>query len=218
MVVGQARSLKMPGVVRVFEALARQAREEHWGYEEFLHEVLSAEQTSRCDSAVRHRLREAPGTDSWGTSLPSKQTLAARLASASASSPRPRPSSCRSDEGGGDLIHNAFTESRRPPPPWKSHGKHERRESGRGNSGAREGDARQAVGTAQRLEFLADGLDDPDVDVLYAARPDLWPRPQRRKPNHGSRSVVRRHPHRRHVGHVVAEWKDRGTVRAFVWT
>ena len=59
MVVGQARSLKMPGVVRVFEALARQAREEHWGYEEFLHEVLSAEQTSRCDSAVRHRLREA---------------------------------------------------------------------------------------------------------------------------------------------------------------
>lgn len=59
LVVAQARSLKMPGVVRVFEALARQAREEHWGYEEFLHEVLSAEQTSRRDSAVRHRLREA---------------------------------------------------------------------------------------------------------------------------------------------------------------
>jgi DNA replication protein DnaC len=59
LVVTQARSLKMPGVVRVFEALARQAREEHWGYEEFLHEVLSAEQTSRRDSAVRHRLREA---------------------------------------------------------------------------------------------------------------------------------------------------------------
>src|SRR5258708_19568395 len=49
----------MPGVVRVFESLARQACEEHWGYEEFLHEVLSAEQTSRCDSAVRHRLRDA---------------------------------------------------------------------------------------------------------------------------------------------------------------
>jgi DNA replication protein DnaC len=43
----------------VYEALARQAREEHWGYEEYLHEVLSAEQTSRHDSAVRHRLREA---------------------------------------------------------------------------------------------------------------------------------------------------------------
>ena len=59
LVVAQARSLKMPGVVRVLESLARQAREEHWGYEEFLHEVLSAEQTSRRDSAVRHRLREA---------------------------------------------------------------------------------------------------------------------------------------------------------------
>src|SRR3984893_6395836 len=59
LVVAQARALKMPGVVRVLESLARQAREEHWGYEEFLHEVLSAEQTSRRDSAVRHRLREA---------------------------------------------------------------------------------------------------------------------------------------------------------------
>jgi DNA replication protein DnaC len=59
LVVTQARALKMPGVVRAFEAIARQAREEHWGYEEFLHEVLSAEQTSRRDSAVRHRLREA---------------------------------------------------------------------------------------------------------------------------------------------------------------
>src|SRR3984957_18228222 len=49
----------MPGLVRALEALARQATEEHWGYEEFLHEVLSAEQTSRRDSAVRHRLREA---------------------------------------------------------------------------------------------------------------------------------------------------------------
>ena len=59
LVVTQARALKMPGVVRAFEAIARQAREEHWGYEEFLHEVLSVEQTSRRDSAVRHRLREA---------------------------------------------------------------------------------------------------------------------------------------------------------------
>lgn len=59
LVVSQARALKMPGVARVLDALARQAREEHWGYEEFLHEVLSAEQTSRCESAIRHRLREA---------------------------------------------------------------------------------------------------------------------------------------------------------------
>src|ERR1700759_3427411 len=59
LVVAQARALKMPGVVRILESLAQRAREEQWGYEEFLHEVLSAEQTSRRDSAVRHRLREA---------------------------------------------------------------------------------------------------------------------------------------------------------------
>ena len=32
----------MPGLARVYEALARQAREEHWDYEDYLHEVLSA--------------------------------------------------------------------------------------------------------------------------------------------------------------------------------
>ena len=55
----QARALKMPGLARVYEALARQAREEHWGYEEYLHEVLSAEETSRRESAVKSRLRDA---------------------------------------------------------------------------------------------------------------------------------------------------------------
>jgi DNA replication protein DnaC len=59
LVVVLARALKMPGLARVFDALARQAREENWGFEEYLHEVLTAEQTSRCDSAVRHRVREA---------------------------------------------------------------------------------------------------------------------------------------------------------------
>ena len=59
LVAGKARALKMPGVVRVYEGLARQAREEHWGYEEYLHEVLSAEMTSRQESAVRARLRDA---------------------------------------------------------------------------------------------------------------------------------------------------------------
>jgi DNA replication protein DnaC len=49
----------MPGLARVYESVARQAREENWSYEEFLHEVLSAEQTSRRDSAVQHRVREA---------------------------------------------------------------------------------------------------------------------------------------------------------------
>src|SRR5512133_1809179 len=54
-----ARDLKMPGLARTFEALARQAREEHWGYEDFLREVLAAEQTSRRDSAVRQRIQDA---------------------------------------------------------------------------------------------------------------------------------------------------------------
>lgn len=55
----QARELKMPGAAREFEALARQAREEKWSFEDYLHEVLTVEVTSRCDSAVRHRLRDA---------------------------------------------------------------------------------------------------------------------------------------------------------------
>ena len=59
LVATQARTLKMPGLSRVYEALARQAREEHWGYEEFLRDVLEAEIVSRRDSAVRHRLAEA---------------------------------------------------------------------------------------------------------------------------------------------------------------
>lgn len=59
LIVTGARALKMPGLARAYEALARQAREEHWDYEDYLHEVLSAEQASRAESAVRHRLRDA---------------------------------------------------------------------------------------------------------------------------------------------------------------
>jgi DNA replication protein DnaC len=54
-----ARALKMPGVVRAFEALARHARAEGWSAEEYLVEVLQMELASRADSAVRHRIREA---------------------------------------------------------------------------------------------------------------------------------------------------------------
>jgi len=56
---GQARTLKMPGLLRAYEGLARQAREEHWTHEEYLHEILSVEVASRAESAVRQRLREA---------------------------------------------------------------------------------------------------------------------------------------------------------------
>src|SRR5256885_16502188 len=59
LVVAQTRALKMPGVARTFEALARQARDAHWPPEDYLHEVLTAEQASRHESVIRQRLREA---------------------------------------------------------------------------------------------------------------------------------------------------------------
>lgn len=59
LLVAQGRGLKMPGLLRAFEALARQAREEHWSYEDYLHEILAAEIASRHDSAVRQRIHDA---------------------------------------------------------------------------------------------------------------------------------------------------------------
>ena len=59
LVVAQTRALKLPGVARTFEALARQARDAHWPHEDYLHEVLTAEQASRHESVIRQRLREA---------------------------------------------------------------------------------------------------------------------------------------------------------------
>jgi DNA replication protein DnaC len=58
-VKAQARSLKMPGLLRAYEGLARQAREEKWSHEEYLHEVLAAEVQSRGESAVRARIHDA---------------------------------------------------------------------------------------------------------------------------------------------------------------
>lgn len=59
LVRAQSRQLKMPGLARTFEALAREAVKERWSHEEYLHEVLAAEVGSRGESAVRHRLRDA---------------------------------------------------------------------------------------------------------------------------------------------------------------
>jgi DNA replication protein DnaC len=59
LIVAQTRALKLPGIARTFEPLARQARDTHWPHEEYLHEVLAAEQASRHESVIRHRLREA---------------------------------------------------------------------------------------------------------------------------------------------------------------
>lgn len=68
LVRGEARQLKMPGLARAFEPLARQAREERWPFEEYLHETLQAEIASRADSAVRNRLAQArfPETKTLG--------------------------------------------------------------------------------------------------------------------------------------------------------
>ena len=59
LVVAHTRVLKLPGVARTFEGLARQARDAHWPHEDYLQEVLSAEQASRHESVIRQRLREA---------------------------------------------------------------------------------------------------------------------------------------------------------------
>lgn len=55
----RTRALKLPGVARTFESLARQARDAHWPHEDYLQEVLSAELASRHESVIRQRLREA---------------------------------------------------------------------------------------------------------------------------------------------------------------
>ena len=55
----QARALKLPGLARTFEGLARQARDAHWPHEDYLHEVLNAEQASRHESVIRQRLHAA---------------------------------------------------------------------------------------------------------------------------------------------------------------
>jgi DNA replication protein DnaC len=63
----EARQLKMPGLARSFADLARQAREEHWAHEDYLHEVLSVEIASRIESAVRQRIH--------GAAFPEHKTL-----------------------------------------------------------------------------------------------------------------------------------------------
>ena len=52
-------ALKLPGVAREYPALARQARDGGWAYEEFLRCILEAELRSRQERTAAHRLREA---------------------------------------------------------------------------------------------------------------------------------------------------------------
>lgn len=55
----QVRRLRLPGMGKSFEPLARQARDGHWQHEEYLREALSAEETSRNDSVIRNRIQAA---------------------------------------------------------------------------------------------------------------------------------------------------------------
>lgn len=59
LVVSHTRALKLPGVARTFERLAREARDQGWPHDDYLQEVLSAEIASRHESVIRQRLREA---------------------------------------------------------------------------------------------------------------------------------------------------------------
>jgi DNA replication protein DnaC len=58
-ITGYCRELKLPGVRREYAALARQARDAGWPYEDYLRELLEAETLSRRDRAATRRVREA---------------------------------------------------------------------------------------------------------------------------------------------------------------
>jgi DNA replication protein DnaC len=59
-VIGEwLKALKLPTIGREYPALARQAREEGWAYEDFLRDLLEAEVRERQDRAAKRRLREA---------------------------------------------------------------------------------------------------------------------------------------------------------------
>ncbi len=53
------RELKLPAVLRSHPALARQARDGSWPYEDFLAQLLEAEVTSRRDASAARLLRQA---------------------------------------------------------------------------------------------------------------------------------------------------------------
>lgn len=55
----QVKMLKLPAIGRAYAALARQARDGGWSYEEFLRELLDEELRSRQERAAARRLREA---------------------------------------------------------------------------------------------------------------------------------------------------------------
>jgi len=55
----QVKALKVPAIGKSYVALARQAAEDGWSYEEFLRELLEEELRSRQERTATRRLREA---------------------------------------------------------------------------------------------------------------------------------------------------------------
>lgn len=53
------KGLKMPAAAREYKALARQAQDGGWNYEDFLRELLEVEITSRQQSTAARRIKEA---------------------------------------------------------------------------------------------------------------------------------------------------------------
>ncbi len=58
-IAAQVKQLKLPGVGRAYQELARQAGDGGWGYPEYLREVLDEELRSREQRVATQRLREA---------------------------------------------------------------------------------------------------------------------------------------------------------------
>lgn len=58
-IAGHCRQIKLPAVLKEYPALARQAANEGWPYEEFLHQLLETEVLARQTSVAARRVREA---------------------------------------------------------------------------------------------------------------------------------------------------------------
>ena len=58
-IAGHCRQLKLPAVLREYPALARQAANEDWIHEEFLHQLLETEVLARQASVAQRRVRES---------------------------------------------------------------------------------------------------------------------------------------------------------------
>ena len=56
---GHIRSLRLPTIGREYEATARRARDGGWSYEEYLRELLEAENRVRRENAARRYLKQA---------------------------------------------------------------------------------------------------------------------------------------------------------------